>query len=164
MAAQPQRQIAQQQQRTMILPAATAAASGAANMPRAAKLRAATAPVTAHTAAGRRHLSATAPARSEYESPFGVNSLVKLTEEEEMLQEAVRRFAEDVVQPKVEAMDENEKMDPEVIKGLFEQGLMGIETSEEHGGAGGSFTAAIIVIEGECAQRAEEEWSRSFAC
>lgn len=64
-----------------------------------------------------------------------------------MLREAVRRFAEDVVQPKVEEMDENEKMDPEVIKGLFEQGLMGIETSEELGGAAGSFTAAIIVIE-----------------
>lgn len=64
-----------------------------------------------------------------------------------MLQDAVRKFAEEVVQPKVEAMDENEKMDPEVIKGLFEQGLMGIETSEEHGGAGCSFTSAIIVIE-----------------
>lgn len=64
-----------------------------------------------------------------------------------MLQDAVRKFAEEVVQPKVEAMDENEKMDPEVIKGLFEQGLMGIETSEEHGGAGCSFVSAIIVIE-----------------
>lgn len=38
-------------------------------------------------------------------------------------------------------------MDPEVIKGLFEQGLMSIETDPELGGAGGSFTAAIIVIE-----------------
>lgn len=61
-------------------------------------------------------------------------------------------------------MDENEMMDPSVIKGLFEQGvrrssslfavsysrssqLMGIETSAEHGGAESSFTAAIIAIE-----------------
>lgn len=66
-----------------------------------------------------------------------------------MLQEAVKRFAEDVVQPKVEEMDENEKMDPEIIKGLFEQGLMSIETDPDLGGAGGSFTSAIIVIEGE---------------
>lgn len=72
---------------------------------------------------------------------------MKLTEEEEMLREAVRRFAEEVVAPRVEAMDENEKMDPAVIKGLFEQGLMSIETDPELGGAGGSFTAAIIVIE-----------------
>lgn len=98
-------------------------------------------------AAHHRAFSSAGTRCTEFESPFGVNSLAKLTEEEEMLREAVRRFAEDVVQPKVEEMDENEKMDPEVIKGLFEQGLMGIETSEELGGAAGSFTAAIIVIE-----------------
>jgi len=44
-------------------------------------------------------------------------------------------------------MDENESMDPSIIKGLFEQGLMGIEISPDYGGAGGSFTSAIIVIE-----------------
>ena len=36
---------------------------------------------------------------------------------------AVRRFANDIVAPKVREMDENETMDPEVIKGLFEQGV-----------------------------------------
>ncbi|KAJ7722058.1 mitochondrial acyl-CoA dehydrogenase [Mycena maculata] len=64
-----------------------------------------------------------------------------------MLREAVQRFATDVVGPKVREMDENEQMDPEIIKGLFEQGLMGIETSTDHGGAESSFTSAIIVIE-----------------
>ena len=44
-------------------------------------------------------------------------------------------------------MDENEMMDPAVIQGLFEQGLMGIETSADHGGAESSFTSAIIAIE-----------------
>lgn len=44
-------------------------------------------------------------------------------------------------------MDENEMMDPAIIKGLFEQGLMGIETSVDLGGAESSFTSAIIVIE-----------------
>ncbi|TBU27709.1 acyl-CoA oxidase [Dichomitus squalens] len=74
-------------------------------------------------------------------------SLDTLTEEEEMLRESVRRFAEDVVAPKVREMDENENMDPSIIKALFEQGLMGIETSAEHGGAESSFTSAIIAIE-----------------
>lgn len=60
----------------------------------------------------------------------------------------VRRFAENEVKPRVEEMDENEKMDPAIIKGLFEQGLMAIETDPELGGAGSSFMAAIIVIEG----------------
>lgn len=83
----------------------------------------------------------------EYENPFGPNSLYKYTEEEEMLREAVRRFAETEVQPLVEQMDENEKMDPKIIKGLFEQGLMAIETSPELGGAGSGFLSAVIVIE-----------------
>ncbi|GAA5869809.1 hypothetical protein JCM1840_007642 [Sporobolomyces johnsonii] len=74
-------------------------------------------------------------------------SLYTLTEEEIMLKEVVRKFAEDVVGPKVEEMDENEKMDPAIIKGLFDQGLMAIETDPDHGGAGASFTSAILVIE-----------------
>ncbi|KAF5364308.1 hypothetical protein D9756_000911 [Leucocoprinus leucothites] len=74
-------------------------------------------------------------------------SLDVFTEEEQMLREAVQRFAVDVVGPKVREMDENECMDPSIIKGLFEQGLMGIETSPDHGGAGCSFTSAIVVIE-----------------
>ncbi|KAG5641061.1 hypothetical protein DXG03_006277 [Asterophora parasitica] len=76
-----------------------------------------------------------------------VGSLDNFTDEEKMLREAVQRFAADVVAPKVREMDENENMDPAVIKGLFDQGLMGIETSAEHGGAESSFTSAIIAIE-----------------
>ncbi|KAJ3482261.1 hypothetical protein NLI96_g7085 [Meripilus lineatus] len=80
-------------------------------------------------------------------SQSGLNSLDTFTEEEQMLRETVQRFAQDVVAPKVRDMDENEMMDPSIIKGLFEQGLMGIETSADHGGAESSFTAAIIAIE-----------------
>ena len=35
----------------------------------------------------------------------------------------MKRFAQEVVGPKVREMDENEMMDPSVIKGLFEQGV-----------------------------------------
>ncbi|KAF8901745.1 acyl-CoA dehydrogenase/oxidase [Gymnopilus junonius] len=69
------------------------------------------------------------------------------TDEEQMLRDTVKRFATDVVAPKVREMDENEIMDPSIIKGLFEQGLMGIETNPDQGGAGSSFTSAIIAIE-----------------
>ncbi|KAJ7645959.1 acyl-CoA oxidase [Mycena polygramma] len=79
--------------------------------------------------------------------PPPLNSLDVYTEEETMLREAVQRFATEVVGPKVREMDENEQMDPAIIKGLFDQGLMGIETSADHGGAESSFTSAIIVIE-----------------
>lgn len=64
-----------------------------------------------------------------------------------MLREAVRRFAKEEVEPKVREMDENESMDPKIIQGLFEQGLMGIETSADHGGSDASFTSAIVAIE-----------------
>ncbi|KAG1724770.1 acyl-CoA dehydrogenase/oxidase [Suillus lakei] len=76
-----------------------------------------------------------------------LNSLDTFTEEEDMFRDSVKRFAVDVVGPKVREMDEKESMDPNIIQGLFEQGLMGIETSAEHGGAEASFVSAIIAIE-----------------
>ncbi|KAH9950136.1 acyl-CoA oxidase [Amylocystis lapponica] len=76
-----------------------------------------------------------------------LNSLDSFTDEEQMLRESVARFAQEVVAPRVRDMDEAEMMDPAVIRGLFEQGLMGIETSADHGGAESSFTSAIIAIE-----------------
>ncbi|KAI0080828.1 acyl-CoA dehydrogenase NM domain-like protein [Panus rudis PR-1116 ss-1] len=84
---------------------------------------------------------------SAVSSEAPLNSLDTFTEEEQMLRETVQRFAQDVVAPRVREMDENEMMDPEVVKGLFENGLMGIETSADHGGSEASFTSAIIAIE-----------------
>ncbi|KAJ2305944.1 hypothetical protein IWW55_001686 [Coemansia sp. RSA 2706] len=74
-------------------------------------------------------------------------SLLTLSEEEEMMRDVVARFARDVVQPKVSEMDESEQMDPAVIRGLFDSGLMGVETPAELGGAEASFLSAILVIE-----------------
>lgn len=36
---------------------------------------------------------------------------------------SVRKFSEEVIAPKVREMDESEMMDPEIIKGLYEQGV-----------------------------------------
>ncbi|KAI0773686.1 acyl-CoA oxidase [Fomes fomentarius] len=90
-----------------------------------------------------RHFSRSTVAASDVRP----TSLSTFTEEEEMLRESVRRFAEDVVAPKVREMDESEMMDKSVITGLFEQGLMAIETPAEYGGAESSFTSAIVAIE-----------------
>jgi len=100
-------------------------------------------------ASSRLHLRSKAPLRAFSTSPTwrAPTSLDTFTEEEQLLRDSVRRFAQDVVAPKVREMDENESMDPVIITGLFEQGLMGIETSAEHGGAESSFTSAIIAIE-----------------
>ena len=63
------------------------------------------------------------------------------------MQESASKFAQEVVAPKVRAMDEAEAMDPEIVERVFEQGLMGIEIPEEYGGSGMNFTAAIVGIE-----------------
>jgi len=64
-----------------------------------------------------------------------------------MLKESVKRWAEAEVKPHVRRMDQEKKMDPKIIRGLFEQGFMGIEIPEAFGGAGMSFMAAILAIE-----------------
>ncbi|KAJ3140985.1 hypothetical protein HDU90_007007 [Geranomyces variabilis] len=74
-------------------------------------------------------------------------SLYRFTEDEQMLQESVRKFANEVVKPRTFNMDETEHLDQVVWDGMFENGLMGIETPEELGGAGMSFTAAILAVE-----------------
>jgi hypothetical protein len=43
---------------------------------------------------------------------------------------AVSRFAREVVAPKVREMDEAEKMDPSIIKGLFENGVCKLQQIE----------------------------------
>nr|CAG8440562.1 12071_t:CDS:10 [Entrophospora candida] len=72
-------------------------------------------------------------------------SLNTLTEEEEMLRDSVARFAQEKILPKVKEMDEKDTIDPSVFSGLFEQGLMGIETESRYGGAECSLLAAVLV-------------------
>jgi hypothetical protein len=73
--------------------------------------------------------------------------ITHMSETEAMMADAVSKFAQDVILPKVRDMDEAEKMDPAVVEQLFEQGLMGVEIPEEYGGAGMNFAAAIVAIE-----------------
>ena len=73
--------------------------------------------------------------------------LTVLTEDEEMFREAVRQFAREEVGPRVRTMDEQQQIDPALIPGFFELGLMGIEIPEEHGGLGSSFFTAVVVVE-----------------
>ena len=44
-------------------------------------------------------------------------------------------------------MDENELLDKDILQALFDQGLMGLETPADLGGAEASFMSAIIVVE-----------------
>ena len=64
-----------------------------------------------------------------------------------MFRASVREFAEGEIRQRVEEMDEQAHLDEAVTRQCFELGLMGIETPEEFGGAGGSFFQAILAVE-----------------
>ncbi|KAJ1649221.1 hypothetical protein IWQ61_009621, partial [Dispira simplex] len=80
-----------------------------------------------------RALHASTRCNQELETPQPA-SLYNFTEEELMLKEAVANFSNSVVKPKVTEMDEAEQVDPAVLQGLFDQGLMGVETPVEFEG------------------------------
>jgi alkylation response protein AidB-like acyl-CoA dehydrogenase len=73
--------------------------------------------------------------------------LTTLSEDEQMFRVSVREFAEGEIRKRVEEMDEQGRLDPALIKQCFDLGLMGIETPEEFGGAGGTFFQAILAVE-----------------
>jgi len=73
--------------------------------------------------------------------------LTQLSEEERMFQAVVRRFAREQVAPHVREMDEQGHFRPDLLRQLFEIGLMGIEIPDKYGGQGGSFFQAVLAIE-----------------
>jgi alkylation response protein AidB-like acyl-CoA dehydrogenase len=73
--------------------------------------------------------------------------LTVLNEEETMLRDTVRQFAQQEIAPRVRAMDEAQKLDQEILRQLFELGLMAIEAPLELGGAGASFFSAVLAVE-----------------
>lgn len=76
-----------------------------------------------------------------------MSALTKLTEDEKMLQDAARDFAESVIKPKVQQMDEEAQLDPDLVQQFFDMGLMGVEVPEKYNGSGGSFVMSIVAIE-----------------
>jgi alkylation response protein AidB-like acyl-CoA dehydrogenase len=79
--------------------------------------------------------------------PSFASPLTTLSEDEQMFRASVREFAEGEIRKRVERMDEQGFLDPGLMKQCFELGLMGIETPEEFGGAGGTFFQAILAVE-----------------
>jgi alkylation response protein AidB-like acyl-CoA dehydrogenase len=77
----------------------------------------------------------------------GVAPLTTLTEEETMLRDTVRQFAQQEIAPRVRAMDEAQKLDGDLLRQMFELGLMAIEAPPELGGAGASFFSAVLAVE-----------------
>jgi butyryl-CoA dehydrogenase/short/branched chain acyl-CoA dehydrogenase len=72
---------------------------------------------------------------------------LELDEDEKLFQHSVHRFARERVLPHVRSMDEAGKFRPELLRELFQLGLMGIDVPEEFGGQGGTFFQSILAIE-----------------
>jgi alkylation response protein AidB-like acyl-CoA dehydrogenase len=74
-------------------------------------------------------------------------SLTLLTEDEMLLRDSVREFANRRLRPLVREMDEHAKLDPDLIRELFDLGVMGVEIPESFGGGGGRFFHSVLVVE-----------------
>ena len=70
-----------------------------------------------------------------------------LSEEEQAFQDLVADFAKHEIEPLRAAMDAQQRMDPALVKKVFDLGIMGIEVPEAFGGAGSTFFNSVIVIE-----------------
>ena len=73
--------------------------------------------------------------------------LTVLSDDETMFREAVAGFAADEIRPRVQHMERNGKIDPDLITRFFDMGLMGIEVAEDYGGAGGSLLMVALGVE-----------------
>ena len=73
--------------------------------------------------------------------------LTVLSEDELILRDSVRAFAEAQIRPLVREMDEHAKIPRALVDKLFDLGVMGIEIPESHGGSGGRFFHAVLAVE-----------------
>ena len=69
----------------------------------------------------------------------------ELGEEERMIRDAARGFAQDVLQPRVIEAYRDERDAPELFPLMGEAGLLGVTVPEEYGGAGANYVAYGLV-------------------
>jgi len=73
--------------------------------------------------------------------------LSTLSDDERLFFDTVLAFANERVAPKVAAMDAASALDPSVLPGLFELGVMGIETPASFGGAESNLFTAVLAVQ-----------------
>jgi alkylation response protein AidB-like acyl-CoA dehydrogenase len=73
--------------------------------------------------------------------------LTVLSEDERLFRDSVYAFADREVRPLVREMDEHAKIPRDLIRKLFDLGVMAIEIPEVHGGAGATFFHSILAVE-----------------
>ena len=81
--------------------------------------------------------------RFDWEDPFRLND--QLTEEERMLRDGARAYAQEKLQPRVIAAYRDETTDPAIFREMGEMGLLGVTVPEEYGGLGASYVAYGLI-------------------
>ncbi|WP_374398225.1 acyl-CoA dehydrogenase [Tabrizicola sp.] len=81
--------------------------------------------------------------RFDWEDPFRLDD--QLTEEERMLRDGARAYAQEKLQPRVIAAYRDETTDPAIFREMGEMGLLGVTIPEEYGGLGASYVAYGLV-------------------
>jgi len=72
---------------------------------------------------------------------------VKLSEEQQLLRDSVRRFAEEVIKPHAKEIDESGEFPRDLFDQAGELGLAGVTVPEQYGGAGMDTVSYCLVIE-----------------
>ena len=81
--------------------------------------------------------------RFDWEDAFRLND--QLTEEERMLRDGARAYAQEKLQPRVVAAYREESTDPAIFREMGEMGLLGTTIPEAYGGLGASYVAYGLI-------------------
>jgi len=79
----------------------------------------------------------------QWEDPLGIE--FELTEDERMVRDTARGFAQDYLMPRVMAAFRDEKYDPDMMREMGKLGLLGPTIPEEYGGAGLGYVAYGLI-------------------
>ena len=83
----------------------------------------------------------------------------QLTEDERMVRESARQFAESKLRPRVLEAFRNEQTDPEIFREMGETGLLGCTIPEQYGGSGLNYVCyGLIAREVERVGAEERRW------
>ena len=70
-----------------------------------------------------------------------------LSEEQKILRESIRKFAEKEITPVIDELDEKEEFSLDILRKMAEMGLLGIFVPESYGGTNMDYLSYIIAVE-----------------
>ena len=79
----------------------------------------------------------------DWQDPFRLDG--QLSEDERMMRDSARAYAQEKLQPRVIAAYREEKTDPAIFREMGEMGLLGVTIPEEYGGLGASYVSYGLV-------------------